>query len=275
MGAGRIVRVRRGIRRWWHRRRAIATETLRTWIWSPRPMRLEYAPQEIWLQVTSDEERRYRLRNPDKEPWTIDWLHQYVRRGDVLFDIGANVGVFSLIAAMEAGARVFAFEPGFANYARLCENIHLNGCAKTITPLPWLLAHTAGLFPFEYRSLSPGQSRHVMGDGSEPPPADNGLVYVQPMAGISIDRAIELFSLPVPTHIKLDVDGAEALVLAGAAATVCRPELRSVLVEATAETGQEVTARLVRAGLHLARSHAREKPGAPWYGVFERATAAS
>jgi len=275
MGAGRIVRVRRAVRRWWHRRRAIATETLRTWIWAPRPMRLEYPRQEIWLQVTSDEERRYRLRNPAKEPWTIDWLHEYVRRGDVLFDIGANVGVFSLIAAMEAGARVFAFEPGFANYARLCENIHLNGCAKTITPLPWLLANKAGLFPFEYRSLAPGQSRHVMGDGNVSPEADAGLVYVQPMTGLSIDCAIELFALPVPAHIKLDVDGAEALVLEGAAATLCRPELRSVLVEASAKTGEEVTARLAGAGLRLARTHTREKPGAPWYGVFERTAARS
>jgi FkbM family methyltransferase len=233
-------------------------------------MRLEYAPQEIWLHVTSDEERRYRLRNPDKEPWTIEWLRTHVRHDDVLYDIGANVGVFSLIAALEARARVLAFEPAFANYARLCENIHLNGCAKTITPLPWLLSNKAGTFPFEYRSLSPGQSRHVMVEGPASPGAEAGLVYVQPMTGVALDSAIDLFSFPLPNHIKLDVDGAEALVLEGAAATLCRPELRSVLVEANAHTGEDVTARLQRAGLHLAKAHTREKPGAPWYGVFER-----
>jgi FkbM family methyltransferase len=275
MGGGRIVRVRRATRRWWHRRRAIATETLRTWIWSPRPMRLDYSPQDIWLNVTSDEERRYRVRNPDKEPWTIEWLRTYIRRDEVLYDVGANVGVFSLIAALHLHARVFAFEPGFANYARLCENIHLNGCAKTITPLPWLLADKTGVFPFEYRSLSPGQSRHVMLEGAASPEADAGLVYVQPMTGVSLDAAIDLFSFPAPNHIKLDVDGAEALVLEGAARTLARPELRSVLVEANADTGQDVTSRLVHAGLQLAKTHTRDKAGAPWYGVFERTSVRS
>jgi FkbM family methyltransferase len=165
---------------------------------------------------------------------------------------------------------VFAFEPGFASYARLCENIHLNGCAKTITPLPWLLADKTGVFPFEYRSLSPGQSRHVMLEGAASPEADAGLVYVQPMTGVSLDAAIDLFSFPAPNHIKLDVDGAEALVLEGAARTLARPELRSVLVEANADTGQDVTSRLVNAGLRLATTHTRDKAGAPWYGVFER-----
>jgi FkbM family methyltransferase len=238
-------------------------------------MRLDYSHQEIWLQVTSDEERRYRLRNPDKEPWTIEWLRTYIQRDEVLYDIGANVGVFSLIAALDVRARVLAFEPGFANYARLCENIHLNGCAKTITPLPWLLADRAGVFPFEYRSLSPGQSRHVMLDSAASPEADAGLVYVQPMTGVSLDVAIDLFSFPIPNHIKLDVDGAEALVLEGAERTLGRPELRSVLVEANADTGRDVTSRLESAGLRLAKTHIRDKPGAPWYGVFERTSVRS
>jgi FkbM family methyltransferase len=238
-------------------------------------MRLDYSHEEIWLHVTSDEERRYRLRNPDKEPWTIEWLRTNVQRDEVLYDIGANVGVFSLIAALDLGARVLAFEPAFANYARLCENIHLNGCAKTITPLPWLLADKAGVFPFEYRSLSPGQSRHVMLESTGSPEADAGLVYVQPMSGVSLDVGIDLFSLPTPNHIKLDVDGAEALVLEGAERTLNRPELRSVLVEATAHTGPEVTSRLERAGFRRARTHTRNKPGAPWYGVFERTSVRS
>jgi len=233
-------------------------------------MPLQYSHQKIWLHVTSEEERRYRLRNAEKEPWTIEWLRTYVRRDDVLYDIGANVGVFSLIAALDLRARVLAFEPGFANYARLCENIHLNGCAKTITPLPWLLANKAGVFPFEYRSLSPGQSRHMMLDGSRTPESESDLIYVQPMTGVALDDAIELFSLPSPNHVKLDVDGAEALVLEGADRTLGRPELRSVLVEANAHTGQDVTARLLRAGLRLAKAHTRNKPEAPWYGVFER-----
>jgi hypothetical protein len=92
---------------------------------------------------------------------------------------------------------------------------------------------------------------------------------------VSLDVAIDLFSFPIPNHIKLDVDGAEALVLEGAERTLGRPELRSVLVEANADTGRDVTSRLESAGLRLAKTHIRDKPGAPWYGVFERTSVRS
>src|SRR6185503_20835907 len=62
-------------------------------------VRLDFAPSEILLYVTGEPERRWRAKSCAKEPWTVEWLLQDVRRGDVLYDIGANVGTFSLIAA--------------------------------------------------------------------------------------------------------------------------------------------------------------------------------
>lgn len=273
MGHGRIRRIRRGVTRWWARRRSIALETLRRWVWAPRPVPLKFDGCRIWLLATSDVERRYRVRNPDKEPWTMDWLQSSVQPGEVLYDIGANVGVFSLIGAVSRGARVVAFEPGFANYARLCENIQLNDCGRLVTPLPWLLADREGMRAFTYRSVEPGQSRHEMSDEA---PAQSGAVseaVIQTMPAIALDTAVERFGLPAPHHIKLDVDGAEALVLAGAVATLSGRQLRSVLVEATATTGDQVTALLGEAGLRLVKTAVRDKAGAPWYGVFERPAA--
>ena len=99
VGRGRIRRLRRGLARWWERRRSVALERLRQWVWAPRPVPLVYDGSRIWLLATSDIERRYRVRNADKEPWTIEWLHSSLQPGEVLYDIGANVGVFSLVGA--------------------------------------------------------------------------------------------------------------------------------------------------------------------------------
>ena len=57
-----------------------------------------------------------------------------INEGDVVVDVGAHVGSFSVRAAMQ-GATVFALEPSEANYAQLLRHIELNGMADSITPL--------------------------------------------------------------------------------------------------------------------------------------------
>ncbi len=56
---------------------------------------------EIWLRATSMPELRWRARSCAKEPWTVRWIQESIRKGDVLYDIGANVGTFALLAARE------------------------------------------------------------------------------------------------------------------------------------------------------------------------------
>ena len=240
---------------------------------APERVRLRFAGHTIWLMASSVVEHKYRVRAAEKEPWTIAWLESHVQRGEVLYDVGANVGAFSLVAALHRDASVVAFEPGFANYARLCENIHLNACGDRIIPLPWLLADRTGLLAFQYRSTEPGQSRHEMSDEAWTPGHTSGSTpYRQPMPALPLDTAIALFGLPAPHHIKLDVDGAEAKVLRGATAALRAPQLRSILVEVDQGLSDTVPRLLADAGLTLAARHARpEKPDAPWYGIFVRA----
>src|SRR5205085_611263 len=61
-----------------------------------------------------------------KEPDTIRWLNG-ISRDAVLWDVGANVGVFSLYAGLLRGASVVAFEPLAANFHVLSRNIQING----------------------------------------------------------------------------------------------------------------------------------------------------
>ena len=232
--------------------------------------RLDFKPSDIYLYVTGDPERRWRTKSCAKEPWTVEWLLQDVRRGEVLYDIGANVGAFSLIAAKHTGAYVVAFEPGYANFARLCDNIQLNDCAGRIVPLPTALAERAELVGFEYRTVEPGQSRHQLTEARWSIEASDGEKYVQPAATMPLDGVIADYDLPVPNHLKIDVDGAELRVLRGARALLARSELRTVMIEAAPAMRDAVHGLLEEAGLRLRANLRLERPHSPGYALFER-----
>jgi FkbM family methyltransferase len=232
--------------------------------------RLDYDGAEIVVGVTSRSELTSRLRPCAKEPWTVRWLEERLRDGDVLYDIGANVGAYALIAAAigRPGTRVVALEPGYASYAALCDNVRLNGAEDVILPLPVLLGEGTGLVDLGYRDVAAGAADHTL-DPAAP------AAYRQPALAYRLDDLVAQLELPPPSLVKVDVDGAEGAVLAGAPETLARPELRSVLVELEREGEGASTAEaaLAQAGLRLVeRTDQRsEGPlGRVWYGIFER-----
>jgi hypothetical protein len=123
---------------------------------------------------------------------------------------------------------------------------------------------------FGLRDLEPGAARHVLGVGS---PEGNGARYWQPVLTYRLDDAIDMCDLPMPNHIKLDVDGEELAVLEGAARTLASPGLRSMLVEVATPLSGAVTDMLVRHGLRLESKVAwktRAGEYKVWYGLFVR-----
>ena len=238
------------------------------------PVRLDFPGTDIWLRATSMPERRWRAKSCAKEPFTVRWLEEYVRKGEVLYDVGANVGTFSLIAALGRQASVVAFEPGYANFARLCENIVLNECSAAIVPVPLPLSDAPGLLSFAYRSLEPGQSRHTLGDAPYAPGRGSSSTYVQPVCATTLDRAVADFQLPLPHHMKIDVDGSERRVLRGASRTLRLDQLRSILIETDAGAWDGLAEELTGAGFTLQARH--ERPGkddAPAYALWVRSIA--
>ena len=233
----------------------------------PHIGRIDYEEAEILVGVTSRAEILSRLRPCAKEPWTVQWLEETLRSGDVLYDIGANVGSYSLIAAaLRSGVRVVALEPGYANYAALCDNVLLNRQQDVITPLPVVLAEGTELRTLHYSDVAAGAAEHELRQKENP-------AYRQPVLAYRLDDLVEQFGLPPPTLVKLDVDGGEAAVLAGATQTLARRELRSVLVEIERARTGDVVPFLDRAGLALReRIDDRDGEALPyvWYGIFER-----
>jgi FkbM family methyltransferase len=233
----------------------------------PPIVALEYADADIRLLASSKSASKRRM-TPQKEPFTVEWLHS-LPAGEVLYDIGANVGAHSLVATRrpQGPMRVVAFEPGASTFAVLCSNIVLNDAAELITPLCVPLGDRTELGRFGYSDLTAGAALHA-GGGDE---IAREVVYWQPVLMYALDDLVERFGLPRPEHLKLDVDGAELNVLHGAGDVLSDPRLRSMLVELNAGGEADVEEFLAGHGLYRAETY-REGDGTkrPSYARFER-----
>ncbi len=165
-----------------------------------------------------------------KEPCTLEWLGA-LAPDDILADVGANVGMYSIWAAAQRGARVFAFEPESQNYALLNRNIALNGLQDRVRAYCLALSDRAAWSELYVSNLYPGSSLHSFGEQLDfrlqPRPA----AFSQGCVSATLDALVAGGALPQPTHLKIDVDGLEHLVVAGARAVLRDPRLRLVQVE--------------------------------------------
>jgi FkbM family methyltransferase len=167
-----------------------------------------------------------------KEPETIRWIDGFLNT-DTFWDVGANVGVFSIYAAAVRGLRVLAFEPSADNYAVLCRNVELNKLSDAVVPYCIAFSDATELAHLNSASRTTGAALHQFGrrgDSSAYWPASHGSC-VQGMVGFSIDDFVQKFDPSFPTHLKIDVDGLELDILRGAANALCDRRLSSVMVE--------------------------------------------
>ena len=68
----------------------------------------------------------------------------------MVYDVGAGIGLYAVLAARHRGAPVIAFEPSYGAFKDLCENLLLNGCDGRVTALPMALADFEGLGALKY-----------------------------------------------------------------------------------------------------------------------------
>jgi FkbM family methyltransferase len=216
----------------------------------------DYKPHRIEL-VLGSQKVLGRLASAEKEPFTVEWI-ETLGPGDVLYDIGANVGAYSLIAAKATGnqARVFAFEPSPATYRDLFRNVLHNDCADSITALPLALWSESKVLSFRFHLFRSGAAKHRVATE-----LDLGHPRVANVIGVRLDDLIDLFGLPIPTHAKIDVDGGELELLRGAVRTLRRSEWRSILIElelgGDTEQNLEIKQLLAEAGFQPAQRHSR------------------
>lgn len=168
------------------------------------------------------------LFNSDSEE--LSWIDGF-EKGDVFWDIGANVGSFSLYAGLRSGVRILAFEPGSSNYATLNKNVQLNGMQDRIEAYCLALNDKTELQYLYMSETDAGSVRNVFGDAREGFGYEGSYTFRQGMLGFSIDDFIGIFSPPFPNHIKIDVDNIENLILSGGQRALSDPRLKSINIE--------------------------------------------
>jgi len=167
-----------------------------------------------------------------KEPETIEWIDSF-KEGEVLWDIGANIGCYSLYAAKK-GISVFSFEPSAANFFLLQKNIEINQLDKKIQAFCLAFSDVSETGYLNMSSIQMGGAINTFGEATEKfefMEDTCNVKFQQGILGFSIDEFIRYFKVPVPNHIKIDVDGIEEKIICGAKKTLLDKNVKSILIE--------------------------------------------
>jgi FkbM family methyltransferase len=180
---------------------------------------------------------------------TVRWIEESVGIGEVVYDINASFGTYTLLAARQRGATVVAFEPGYRVYAALCDNLLLNGCQGAVIPLPIALADADGLRDMKYQRRYPGNERYAIQDNTwrvRPPEALPS--YIQPVCTTALDIVTDRYQLPPAAHLRVSPRVSPFAVLSGAARTLRQPELRTIWLKVAPDRQAEIQDILRGAG---------------------------
>lgn len=165
-----------------------------------------------------------------KEPDTIEWIAGFLP-SDVFVDIGANMGVYSIWAAKTRGMQVFAFEPESQNYALLCKNIVINGLSEKVVGYCLAISNENAFSRLYLSEFQAGGSLHTFGEKLDYQLQHRESKLSQGCVSSTLDNLVASGAIPMPNHIKVDVDGLEHKVIEGARNVLKDSRVKSVLVE--------------------------------------------
>ena len=192
--------------------------------------------EKIKVDITNSRDLTRVKAYVTKEPDTLDWLTNYISKGDIFYDIGSNIGLYSIYAVKkhEDKIKVFAFEPESQNFATLNRNIYLNYMSPSITAYCLAISNKAEQDKLYIRNnLRSGEAIH----GYKSPADDQGNsfnpVHIQGASSISLDELCYKHNIDFPNHIKIDVDGQEYQIILGAKKTLFDKRLESICIEIT------------------------------------------
>lgn len=194
----------------------------------------------------------------------VDWLKQNCSPNAVLWDVGSNVGAYTMLAAkLSTKMRVVAFEPFVPTFAQLWENTVLNQVTDQVIPLCVGLSDETGLTTISVNDPRPGSASHAFGGNSGK--------LTQPVWGIRGDDIPRLVQAPPPTMLKIDTDGHEVSVLRGMHSILRDPTLTTVLVEVdSAATEKESEALVTAAGFTRCENPLAKPTGTVFNALFRR-----
>jgi len=168
----------------------------------------------------------------NKEPDMIRFIEDNVNIGETYYDIGANIGVFSLYVAKNKMGNVVSFEPESSNFFILNKNIYLNGLAERV------VAYCIAVNDMNETSflnlkdaITPGRSGNTFKEKINQDHEQFNPMFKQGSFGISLDDFVFLYRNTFPNHVKIDVDGNEHRVINGMSRIMQDDRLKTIAIE--------------------------------------------
>jgi FkbM family methyltransferase len=166
-----------------------------------------------------------------------------IRQGDTVMDVGANIGLWAMGAALRVGPEgsVHAFEPVPVIFARLIRNLELNGLKQVISR-QLALSDTCGQTVFYAAKGNSAVGSLTQSDSADQP------IQIEMT---TIDDYCENYSIPRVDVLKVDVEGAEQLVFRGAPRLLAADESPVIMFETDEHLTSRFSAssRSIKAGL--------------------------
>jgi FkbM family methyltransferase len=146
------------------------------------------------------------------------FLLHYLRSDDLFVDVGANIGSYTVLAGRAIGAACLSIEPLPQTFAALCRNISLNDLGGRVQALNLGLARQPGVLRFTSQLDT---VNHVVSHEEDSPTS----------VEVPVRTLDEVVGDAAPALLKIDVEGYETEVLAGAERTLVNPALRALILE--------------------------------------------
>ena len=201
------------------------------------PQPTAYTPYgDIKFYCPNKEALEYQRELLTREPDTIEWISNF-NEGEIYWDVGANVGAYTLYAAKVTKATVLAFEPSAQTFSLLVKNIELNLLSNNVWPLCLALSDRSVLDALNLSHTYASSAFNILGGDVNCLGEKIDVSFRQMVTAFSIDNFVKLFDPPLPNHIKIDVDSTELQILEGAQELLKNEGVKSILVEAYLGSG--------------------------------------
>jgi len=150
----------------------------------------------------------------DKEPHTLQWIDQFCD-GEIFWDIGANIGLYSIYASKTKRISTYAIEPSVFNLDLLAKNIINNNLEDSVSIIPIAINGSSGASFLNMSSIEKGGALSSFDHAIDQYGNDLMPNFKYGTLGVSGNDLLKFFQIPQPDHIKIDVDGIEHIILMG------------------------------------------------------------
>lgn len=186
-----------------------------------------------------------------KEPETLEWIDR-IPENTVFWDVGANIGLYSVYAAKRRNCRVWAFEPSVFNLELLARNIVINNLTDKICIVPLALNDQLGESHLKMTTTEWGGALSTFGHDFGWDGKAIRQVFEFRTLGVTMADAVQKLEIPQPGYIKMDVDGLEHFILKGGLSVL--QGIREILIEVNDDfyvQAEQCHTLLIQAGLVL------------------------